>query len=75
VLRTILESMEDRTTRAARPTTPGARVGAAKGRLQAARELANALALVGLLPDATQVLLARAQAGRSRSELRELVRP
>jgi hypothetical protein len=48
----------------------GARVGAAKGRLQAAQALSKTLALVGLLPDADRVLLARAEARRVREQVR-----
>jgi len=43
----------------------------AKGRLQAARELAHALALVGLLPDPGRVLLARIERQRAQRTIRD----
>lgn len=70
-VRAIVESMDDLERLSRTADHAGARVGAAKGRLQAARELNHALALVGLLPDPDRVLLARAESRRVRAALRE----
>jgi hypothetical protein len=48
----------------------GAKVGAAKARLQAARSLADVLAMVGLLPNANNVLMLRAEQQPARAHAR-----
>ena len=69
-LREILATMDQLGDLSRTADHAGARVGAAKGRLQAAQALARTLALVGLLPDADRVLLARAEARRGREQMR-----
>ena len=69
-LREILATMDQLGDLSRTADHAGARVGAAKGRLQAAQALARTLALVGLLPDADRVLLARAEARRVREQIR-----
>jgi hypothetical protein len=69
-LREILAAMDQLGDLSRTADHAGARVGAAKGRLQAAQALSKTLALVGLLPDADLVLLARAERRRVREQIR-----
>ncbi len=71
VIRAHVEAMRDLAVLARTADHDGARVGAIKARAAAGVQLLDLFRMVGLLPNADRVLLARAEARRVRADIRD----